>query len=87
MNRIGAYVIGTRATQQAFLLGLLEPADQLKTYEDNSMNFEKLAMLEIMKTMPFGAVWDYYCLINDVPIGTEYITEIQTYEKEVLNKR
>ena len=87
MNRIGAYVIGTRATQQAFLLGLLEPADQLKTYEDNSMNFEKLALLEIMKTMPFGAVWDYYCLINDVPIGTEYITEIQTYEKEVLNKR
>lgn len=87
LNRIGAYVIGTRATQQAFLLGLLEPLGQLKTYEDKNMYFERLALLELMKTMPFGAVWDYYCLINEVPTGTDYITEIQTYENEVLTKR
>lgn len=87
INRIGAYVIGTRATQQAFLIGLLEPVDQLKNYENNNMNFEKLALLEIMKKMPFGAVWDYYCLVNEVPIGIDYITEVQRYEKGVLQHR
>ncbi|MGF1587150.1 MAG: L-rhamnose isomerase [Bacteroidales bacterium] len=87
LNRIGAYVVGTRAAQQAFLISLLEPSDQLKIYENENKYFERLALLEIMKTMPFGAIWDYYCMINDVPVGIDYIKEIQTYEKDILNKR
>ena len=87
LNRIGAYVVGTRAAQQAFLISLLEPSDQLKIYENENKYFERLALLEIMKTMPFGAVWDYYCMVNDVPAGIDYIKEIQTYERDILNKR
>ncbi|MEJ5352726.1 MAG: L-rhamnose isomerase [Melioribacteraceae bacterium] len=87
INRIGAYVIGTRATQLAFLYALLEPTKMLKELEEKGKNFERLAYLEIMKTKPFGAVYDYYCMINDVPVGEDYIKEIQKYETEVLSKR
>ncbi len=87
INRIGAYVIGTRAAQQAFLIAMLEPTATLKTYEESGKNFERLAMLEVLKTRAFGAVWDYYCLKNNVPAGDEFISEIQKYEKEVLLKR
>jgi L-rhamnose isomerase len=87
INRIGAYVIGTRAVQKAIMQALLSPVKQLKEYERNGQNFERLALLEEMKTKPFGAVWDYFCLINDVPVAENYITEIQKYEKEVLRNR
>ena len=87
INRIGAYVVGTRATQQAFMIGLLEPTAQMIKLEEQGKNFERLAMLETMKTRPFGAVWDYYCLINNVPVGTDFIAEIQKYESDVLLKR
>ncbi len=87
INRIGAYVIGTRAAQLAFLFALLEPYGMLKAYEEAGQNFERLALFEILKTKPFGAVYDYYCLINNIPVGMEYVTEIQKYEKEVLKKR
>jgi len=87
INRIGAYVIGTRAAQKAILLALLNPTSKLREYDENGQNFERLALLEEAKSMPFGAVWNYYCLINDVPLGVEYISEIQKYEKDVLLKR
>jgi len=87
INRIGAYVIGTRATLKALLLALLDPINKLREYEDEEKGFEKLALLEEAKSKPFGAVWDYYCLKNNVPVGEEYIAEIQKYEKEVLSKR
>ncbi len=87
LNRIGAYVIGTRAAQMAFLLALLEPTQSLVKFEEKGQNFERLAFLELMKTKPFGAVWDYYCLINNVPAGQDYIEEIRRYEKEILLKR
>jgi L-rhamnose isomerase len=87
LNRIGAYVIGTRATQQAFLFALLEPTAKLKEIETQGKNFERLAMLELQKTKPFGAVYDYYCLKNDKAIGEEFITAIQQYEKDVLKNR
>ena len=87
INRIGAYVVGTRAAQQAMLLALLEPKDLLLNYEENRNFFERLATLELMKTKPFGAVWDYYCLRNDVPVAEGFIAEIQQYEREVLSKR
>ena len=87
LNRIGAYVIGTRAARLAFLYALLEPYDLLLKYEEQNKSFEKLSLMELMKTKPFGAVWDYYCLLNNVPVGEDYIVEIQKYEKEVLLKR
>jgi len=87
INRIGAYVIGTRAAQKAFLIALLEPTSDLVKLEEEEKYFERLAMLEELKTKPFGAVWDYYCLVNDVPAGEGYIAEILQYEKEVLSKR
>ncbi len=87
INRIGAYVIGTRAAKKAFMYAMLEPTSMLIEMEEAGQNFERLAMLEVLKTKPFGAVWDYYCLQQNVPVGEEYIVEIQQYEKEVLNKR
>lgn len=87
LNRIGAYVVGTRATQQAFLQALLEPTDMIRGWEEKGKSFERLAFLELMKTKPFGAVWNYYCLINDVPVGAGFITEIQKYEADVLSNR
>jgi L-rhamnose isomerase len=87
INRIGAYVIGTRAVQKAYLIALLEPIKELVKLEESGKNFERLAMLEELKTMPFSAVWDYFCLQEGVPVGADYISEIQQYEQEVLSKR
>jgi L-rhamnose isomerase len=87
LNRIGAYVIGTRSAQMAFMSAMLEPFDKIVEFEKGGRNFERLAYLELLKTMPFGAIYDYYCLINNVPTGTEYIDEIMKYESEVLSKR
>jgi len=87
INRIGAYVTGTRASQKAFLIAMLEPTKTLVEMEEAGQYFERLAMLEELKTMPFGAIWDYYCLKEGVAVGADYITEIQKYEEEVLSKR
>ncbi len=87
LNRIGAYVIGTRAAQMAFLFALLEPFETLRKFEEQDKNFERLSMMELMKSKPFGAVWDYYCLKNQVPVSQDYINEIIKYEKEVLIQR
>jgi L-rhamnose isomerase len=87
LNRIGAYVIGTRSAQLAFIYALLEPWNTLVKFEDQGKNFERLALLELLKTKPFGAVYDYYCMKSKVPVGQDYIDEITKYEKEVLLKR
>ena len=87
INRIGAYLIGTRATQKCLLHALLEPLPLLRQYEDNGQSFEKLALLEEMKSLPFGAVYDYFNWKNDVPVGEEFIRQVQQYEKEVTSKR
>jgi L-rhamnose isomerase len=87
LNRIGAYVIGTRSAQMAFMYALLEPIKTLVKFEEEGKNFERLAFLELLKMKPFGAVYDYYCMINKVPAGMDYIDEIVKYEKEVLLKR
>ncbi len=87
INRIGAYVTGTRAMQQALMIALLEPLKQLRAYENSGQYFERMALMELTKSMPWGAVWNYYCLIEDVAIAEDYIKEIQKYEKEVLSTR
>nr|WP_321450675.1 L-rhamnose isomerase [uncultured Carboxylicivirga sp.] len=87
INRIGAYVTGTRAAQKAFMIAMLEPTATLVEYEEEGKNFERLALLEELKTKPFGAVWDYYCMKEGVPVSEAYIADIQEYEKDVLSKR
>lgn len=87
INRIGAYVIGTRATQKCLLQALLEPIETLRGYEAAGKGFERLALLEEAKSMPWGAVWDEFCRRNGVAVGESYIAEINAYEKEVLSKR
>jgi L-rhamnose isomerase len=87
LNTIGAYVVGTRSAQLAFMFAMLEPFKMLAGFEKEGKNFERLAYLELLKSKPFGAVYDYYCLINDVPVGEDYIKEIQKYEGTILSKR
>lgn len=87
INRIGAYVVGIRATQKCFLQALLEPIETLRQYEANDQLFERLALLEEAKSLPWTAVWDMFCAKNNVPVGEEYIAEIQAYENEVTSKR
>jgi len=87
INRIGAYVIGARATMKAVLFALLSPITKLRGYERNDQNFERLALLEECKSFPFSDVWDHYCQMNDVPRGHSYIPLIEDYEKKVLKKR
>jgi L-rhamnose isomerase len=69
------------------MYALLEPFKTLVKYEEEAKNFERLALLELLKTKPFGAVYDYYCLKNKVPAGQDYIDEIVKYEKDVLLTR
>lgn len=87
LNRIGAYVIGSRAAQKCMLRALLEPLDTLRAYELADKKFERLALLEECKTLPWNAVYDMFCLRNGVPVGESYIAEVQKYEKEVTSKR
>ena len=87
INRIGAYVVGSRATQKCVLQALLEPLETLRRYEANDQLFERLALLEEAKTLPWNAVWDMFCLKNNVPVGEDFIAEIQKYEAEVTSKR
>ena len=87
INRIGAYVIGARATQKCILSALLEPLAKLREYEANGHGFQRLALLEEAKTLPFGAVFDYFNYKNGVPVGEEFIPAIEKYEKEVTSRR
>ncbi|MDR1938811.1 MAG: L-rhamnose isomerase [Tannerellaceae bacterium] len=87
INRIGAYVVGVRATQKAFLQALLEPSTLLQKYEDEDRLFERLALQEEAKALPWNAVWDMFCLSNGVPVGESYIGGIQAYERNVTSKR
>lgn len=87
INRIGAYVIGSRATQKCLLQALLEPLGRLREYEASERFFERLALLEEAKNLPWNAVWDMFCLQNDVPAGDAFIAEVEQYEKDVTSKR
>ncbi len=87
INRIGAWVIGARAVIKSLLIALLEPAAIIKKYEDEGKLFARLGMLEDSKTMPFGAVWNYYCKISSAPQDKAWIDEVLKYESEVLDRR
>ena len=87
INRVAAWVIGARALLQAILRALLEPINLLRTLEHAGDYTARLATLEGLKAMPSGAVWDAYCLRAGVPIGVDWLGDVQRYEREVLSRR
>lgn len=87
INRIGAYVVGSRAAQKCMIRALLEPLGTLRKYEAEGKYFERLALLEEAKSLPWNAVWDMFCLKNNVPVGESFIAEVEKYEAEVTSKR
>ena len=87
MNRVGAWVLGARATLQGLLLALLEPRERLQELEAAGRVLPRLAALERLKLMPAGPVWDYCCLKNGVPPADLWLGEVEAYEKKVLSKR
>ena len=87
INRVAAWVIGTRNFQKALLLALLAPATRLREAEAAGDFTTRLALQEEAKSMPFGAVWDFACEQAGVPVGEAWLTEVKRYEREVLSKR
>ena len=87
INRIGAWVIGSRATQKAILAGLLEPSKMLADYEAANDGAVKLAMLEELKTYPLGAVWNMFCLSQGVPAASAWVNDMIDYDRNVIRKR
>ena len=87
INRIAAWVIGTRAAQKALLLAVLEPTAKLRDFEAAGDFTSRLALLEELKAMPFGAVWDEHCRRHDTPVGAAWLAEVKRYEREVLAQR
>lgn len=87
INRIAAWVIGVRNMQKALLKALLTPIDKMMKIELDGDYTSRLALTEEYKTYPFGAVWDYFCEKNGVPVGTAWLNEVKQYEKDVLSKR
>lgn len=87
LNRIGAWVIGTRCTQKAILSALLEPAAHLRELETQGDMAGKLGMLEELKTLPFGAVWDMHCQNAGVPVGPAWLNAMHDYEQSVQFNR
>lgn len=87
INRVGAWAIGTRAALRALLLALLEPIDELRALEAAGDYSGRLALLEELKALPFGAVWDYYCLRQGVPVGYDLMRPVREYERRELAGR
>ncbi|MDH4239290.1 MAG: L-rhamnose isomerase [Phycisphaerae bacterium] len=87
INRVAAWVIGSRCMLKALLIALLEPTEKLREMEMSGDFTSRLAMLEELKTMPFGAVWDYYCSKMDVPVGPDWLKEVRDYEARVTSLR
>ena len=87
INRVAAWVIGTRAMLKSLLIALLEPTEKLRSFENAGDFTPRLALSEEAKSLPFGAVWDYYCQRQNVPVGADWLTENNAYERDVLSKR
>jgi L-rhamnose isomerase len=87
INRVAAWTIGGRNMLRALCIAMLDPIDQLKKLELAGDYTSRLALMEETKSMPFSAVWDYYCLKMGAPVGEEWLAEVKQYEKDVLSKR
>ena len=87
INRVAAWVIGTRNMLKALLIAFLEPTAALRKVELKMDYTERLVKLEEQKSLPWTAVWDYYCAHKNVPVGVAWFDEIRQYEAQVLSKR
>ncbi len=87
INRVAAWAIGARCMIKALLMALAEPIETLRRLENEGDLTGRLAMLEELKTLPFGSLWDYHCLKSGVPAGPAWLDEVRKYEKDVLSKR
>ncbi|RPJ00004.1 MAG: L-rhamnose isomerase, partial [Candidatus Aminicenantes bacterium] len=87
LNRIGAWVLGARSVLKGLLIALLEPLDKVRELDPPAKTLQRLSLLEELKALPFGPVWDAYCLRNSVPPGEEWLREVEAYERRVLNRR
>jgi L-rhamnose isomerase len=87
INRVAAWVIGARNMLRALCIAMLDPIDKLKKLELEGDYTSRLALMEEAKSMPFPAVWDYYCLQMGAPVGEDWLAEVKKYEKDVLSKR
>lgn len=87
INRVAAWVIGTRNMIKALLMAMLEPTNRLREIELDGDYTTRLALMEELKSYPFGAIWDYYCATQNVPVREEWLKEVKAYEQEVLLKR
>lgn len=87
INRITAWVIGTRAALKSIMIALLEPTDLILKAENEGNYGERLALMEEFKTLPFGAVWDKYCYDMNVPVGADWLKDVKQYEESILLKR
>jgi L-rhamnose isomerase len=87
INRIAAWVIGTRSMIKALLAALLEPIDKLRGLETSGDFTSRLVMLEEQKTLPLGAVWEYYCQRSETPVGSAWLAKVKEYESEILSAR
>ena len=87
INRTAAWVIGARNTLKALLHALLQPAETLREFESAGQYTERLALLEELKTLPFGAIWQEYCERHHVPADRAWMQVVQEYERTVLSRR
>ena len=87
INRVAAWVIGTRNMVKALLFALLEPTEKIRQIELDRDFTQRLVMFEELKSLPWSAVWDYYCFKQGVPAGMDWFNEIKQYEKEILSER
>jgi L-rhamnose isomerase len=87
INRVAAWVVGARNMLRALLIALVEPTARLREAEAGGDLTARLALMEELKTLPFGAVWDYHCLARDVPVGPDWLAEVRAYERDVLSGR
>ncbi|RTY60364.1 MULTISPECIES: L-rhamnose isomerase [Pantoea] len=87
INRIAAWVIGTRNTKKALLRALLEPTERLRQAEAAGDYTARLALLEEQKSLPWQAVWEAWCLRHDVPADASWLSSVRDYEKQILSQR
>lgn len=87
INRVAAWVIGTRNTQKALLKAMLEPIEELKEMELDLDYTQRLALTEELKDFPYADVWNYFCELNNAPVGMNWYEEVMDYERDILSAR
>ena len=86
INRVAAWAVGMRNARKAILSACLAPAS-IRDAEHKGDLTSRLALMEERKTLPFGAIWDYYCMKQDAGVGTDWLAKVKQYETDVLSKR